>query len=141
MEKWLLYAVGSMFFAGVTAVIAKLGLAGISAELGLAVRTLGVFCLIMVFSAMVVPRAEAGALTSANFFWLGLSAVTTAASWVFYYKAIKLGDVSTVALIDKGSVVVAVLLAALVLKETLTVNKLVGGAMMVAGLFVIARDA
>lgn len=141
MEKWILYALASMFFAGVTAVIAKLGLAGISAELGLAIRTLFVFALIVVFTAAVVPRSEVSALTSSNFFWLGLSALATALSWVFYYKAIKLGDVSTVALIDKGSVVVAMLLAVLVLKETLTVSKLVGGAMMVAGLFVIARDA
>ncbi len=130
-----------MFFAGFTAVIAKLGLAGISAELGLAIRTLGVFLLIISVSFIVVPRAELGALTPYNFAWLGLSAVTTAASWLLYYKAIKLGDVSTVALIDKGSVAVSVLLAVLVLKETLTLNKLVGGAMMVAGLFVIARDA
>jgi len=141
MEKWLWYALASMFFAGMTAVITKLGLGGISGELGLAVRTCFVFALIVAFSVAVIPSSEVRTLTADNFIWLGASAVTTALSWVFYYKAIKLGDVSTVALIDKGSVVVALLLAVLVLKETLTVGKLVGGAMMMAGLFVIARDA
>ena len=68
-----------------------------------------------------------------------LSGVTTALSWVFYYKAIKMGEVSTVALIDKGSVVVALVLAVLLLGETLTWPKVAGGALIVAGLFVIAR--
>ena len=141
MEKWIVYALGSMVFAGLTSVIAKLGLAGISGELGLAVRTVGVFCLIALFSVVVIPKSDVATLTSHNVLWLGLSAITTSISWVLYYKAIKMGSVSTVALIDKGSVVIAVLLAALVLKETLTLNKLAGGAMIIAGIFVIARDA
>lgn len=141
MEKWIVYAFVSMLFAGATSVIAKLGLTGISAELGLAVRTCFVFALIMLFSALAIPRSQIGALTANNYIWLGLSGVTTAASWIFYYKAIKLGEVSTVALIDKGSAVIALLLAVVVLKESLTLNKLAGGALMMAGLFVIARDS
>jgi transporter family protein len=65
--------------------------------------------------------------------------VTTTISWIFYYKAIKLGEVSTVALIDKGSVVVAVLLAFWFLHEAVTVPKLVGAALIASGLIVIAR--
>jgi transporter family protein len=78
-------------------------------------------------------------LTRENYLWLGLSGVTTAVSWVFYYKAIKDGEVSTVALIDKGSMVVAVLLAFLILKEQITLRTIAGAALMVAGLIVIAR--
>lgn len=74
-----------------------------------------------------------------NLLWLGVSGVTTACSWVFYYKAIKLGEVSTVALIDKGSVVVALLLAFWLLNEALTPAKLIGGGLMVAGLIIIAK--
>jgi transporter family protein len=139
LEKWVLYAIVSMTFAGFTSVIAKLGLAGISGDLGLAVRTCFVFVFVLVFASVVVPVEQLRSLTWRNVMWLGLSGVTTAGSWIFYYKAIKLGEVSTVALIDKASVVVALLLAWLLLGESLTPAKLIGGAMMLGGLLVIAR--
>jgi len=139
MDKWVGYAFISMLFAGVTSVIAKLGLAGISADLGLAIRTCFVFVLVLMFAGAVVPPSEIRTVTWPNIAWLGLSGLTTAVSWVFYYKAIKLGDVSTVALIDKGSVVVALVLAFWILHEAITPAKLAGGALIIAGLFVIAR--
>lgn len=139
MEKWSLYALISMVFAGFTSVIATLGLSGISGDLGLAVRTCFVFAFVLMFAAVVVPADQIRALTWRNALWLGLSGVTTAGSWIFYYKAIKLGEVSTVALIDKGSVVVALLLAWLLLGETLSPAKVIGGSMMVGGLLIIAR--
>lgn len=139
MDRWIIYAFASMAFAGFTSVIAKLGLAGISGDLGLTIRTCFVFVFILLFAAVVVPVDELHSLGPKNLLWLGASAVTTAASWIFYYKAIKLGDVSTVALIDKGSVVIALFLSAWVLGEAITAPKLIGGALIVAGLFVIAR--
>jgi transporter family protein len=139
MEKWVTYAFISMVFAGFTSVIAKLGLAGISGDLGLAIRTCFVFIFVLLFASVVVPPTELHAITPRNLMWLGLSGVTTALSWVFYYRAIKLGEVSSVALIDKGSVVVALALAWVVLGETLTVAKSLGGALIVLGLVVIAR--
>lgn len=139
MERWVLYAFLSMFFAGFTSVIAKMGLSGISGDLGLAVRTCFVFVFVLMFAAVVVPVDQVKTLTGSNLLWLGLSGVTTAFSWVFYYKAIKMGEVSTVALIDKGSVVVALILAAVILHEVLTPAKLIGCALIVAGLLVIAR--
>jgi transporter family protein len=139
MERWIVYAFASMAFAGFTSVIAKLGLAGISGDLGLAVRTCFVFVFVLVFAGVVVPASELQALGWKNLAWLGVSGLTTAASWVFYYKAIKAGDVSTVALIDKGSVVIALLLSVWILHETLTAAKLAGCALIVAGLLVIAR--
>jgi len=139
MKPWIIYALISMVFAGFTSVIAKLGLAGISGELGLAVRTCFVFVLVLVFAILTVPASQLSVLSRGNYLWLGLSGVTTALSWVFYYKAIKNGEVSTVALIDKGSMVVAVLLAALILKEQITARTLTGAAIIVVGLLVIAR--
>lgn len=139
MKPWVLYALISMVFAGLTSVIAKPGLSGISSELGLTIRTGFVFVFVIGFAAMVVPSGQFAALERSNYLWLGLSGLTTAVSWVFYYKAIKDGEVSTVALIDKGSVVVSVVLAALFLREQITVRTLVGGSLMIAGLLVIAR--
>ncbi|WP_371928560.1 EamA family transporter [Pseudomonas sp. SLFW] len=78
-------------------------------------------------------------ITSRNLTWLGLSGVTTALSWIFYYKALKAGDVATVALIDKGSVIVAMLLAGLVLREIITLRMITGAGLIVAGLLVIAK--
>ena len=138
MERWIAFALLSMLFAGGTAVVAKLGLAGISAELGLAVRTSFVFVFMLIFAAFVVPFAEVQTLTWTNLLGLGLSAVTTAASWVFYYKAIHEGEVSTVAIIDKGSFLIALALAWLLLGEAITFRTAVGAALVLAGLLVVA---
>lgn len=139
MERWVVYAFISMFFAGFTSVIAKQGLAGISGELGLAIRTIFVFVLVLGFAAYAVPTEAWRNVSKTNLLWLGLSGVTTTLSWVFYYKALKIGDVATVALIDKGSVVIAMLMAWLLLKEVITLRMLFGAALILAGLFVIAK--
>lgn len=139
MEKWILYAVISAVFAGFTSVIAKMGLTGISGELGLFVRTCFVFVFVILFAAASVPRSELATLARSNLFWLGLSGVTTSLSWIMYYKALKLGEVSTIALIDKGSFLVAVVLAWVLLKEQITARILVGSGLVLSGLVIVSR--
>ena len=139
MERWVIYAFLSMFFAGFTAVIAKQGMVGISSELGLTVRTLFVVVFVLLFAVWAVSPAEFSGLRKDNYVWLGASGIATALSWVFYYKALKVGDVATVALIDKGSVLVAILLAWLILKEAITLRTLFGAGLVVLGLLVIAK--
>ncbi|MCX6935889.1 MAG: EamA family transporter [Verrucomicrobia bacterium] len=139
MKTWIAYAIVSMIFAGLTSVIAKLGLSGISGEMGLTIRTCFVFFFVLVFSVFAISPAQFSGLSRANFLWLGLSGVTTTLSWIFYYKALKDGEVSTIALIDKGSVVVAILLAIFILKEQITVKTVLGAACMVAGILIIAK--
>jgi bacterial/archaeal transporter family protein len=80
MERWVLYAIISMLFAGFTAVVAKQGLAGISAELGLTVRTIFVCIFVLIFAALSVAPAEIKSLQKDNYVWLTLSAVATAGS-------------------------------------------------------------
>jgi bacterial/archaeal transporter family protein len=128
-----------MLFAGLTSVIAKLGLAGISGELGLTIRTLFVTVFIGLFALCYLPLQEWAGVGKTNLLWLGVSGLTTTLSWIFYYKALKLGNVATVALIDKGSVVVAIFLAWLVLKETITFRIMLGAALIVAGLVVMIK--
>lgn len=140
MERWILYAIISAVFAGFTSVIAKQGLAGISAELGLTIRTLFVCVFVLVFAAMAVNPAELKTLQKANYIWLALSGIATAGSWIFYYKALKVGDVATVALIDKGSVIIAILLAWWFLKEAITLRVLCGAILVIAGLIVISKN-
>lgn len=139
MERWVLYAIISACFAGFTSVVAKQGLVGISAELGLILRTLFVCAFVLIFAVLAVPPSEIKSLQKVNYIWLGLSGMTTAGSWIFYYKALKIGDVATVALIDKGSVVIAILLAWFLLKEAITLRILLGALLIIAGLFVIAK--
>lgn len=128
-----------MFLAGLTAVIAKKGLDGISGDLGLTVRTLFVFLFTLIFAMIGVPLKDWKLLSTSNWLWLAGSALTTTLSWIFYYKGIKIGEVSTVALIDKGSVAVAVLLAIWLLNEPLTASKAVGALVIVLGLIIVAR--
>ncbi len=139
MERWVIYAFISMFFAGFTSVVAKQGLVGISAELGLTLRTIFVCVFVLIFAMLAVDSAEIKSLQKVNYIWLALSGITTAVSWVFYYKALKIGDVATVALIDKGSVVIAIILAWVLLKEVITLRMMMGAAFIVLGLLVIAK--
>lgn len=139
MERWIIFAIISACFAGFTSVIAKQGLVGISSELGLTIRTLFVCGFVLLFAFFSSTSMDFKALQKVNYIWLGLSALTTTGSWIFYYKALKLGDVATVALIDKGSVIVAILLAWWLLKEEITWRIACGTILIVAGLVVISR--
>lgn len=139
MDRWVLHAIISACFAGLTSVVAKQGLVGISAELGLTLRTIFVCMFVLLFALFAVAPAEIKSLQKANYIWLGLSAMSTAGSWIFYYKALKIGNVATIALIDKGSVIVAILLAWWLLKEAITWRVACGALLIVAGLVVIAK--
>lgn len=139
MQRWMLYAFFSACFAGLTAVIAKQGLVGISAELGLTIRTLFVCVFVVMFALIAVPLNEFKLLQKMNYVWLGLSGLATAGSWIFYYKALKEGDIATVALIDKTSVIIATLLAWWFLKEAITLRITLGAFLIVSGLIVIAK--
>lgn len=139
MKPWILFALISMFFAGVTSVLAKAGLRGISGELGLVLRTAFVLVFVLALALPAVGREEWAVLDRRNLLWLAASAATTALSWLFYYKALRDGEVSTIVLIDKGSVIVALALAWLALGESFTPVKLAGALLVAAGVLVIAR--
>ncbi|MEW4488402.1 EamA family transporter [Thalassoglobus sp. JC818] len=137
MDRWVVDAILAMLFAGVTAVIAKQGLEGISSELGLVVRTLFVLVFVISIWFLRVPVRDVKSITWSHVSWLGFSAVTTALSWHFYYRAIQDGKVSTVAVIDKGSFIVAVLLAWMILGEHVSVQTMIGTTLIFAGLVIV----
>ncbi|HAF01741.1 MAG TPA: hypothetical protein DCO68_01870 [Methylophilaceae bacterium] len=139
MQRWMIYAFLSACFAGFTSVIAKQGLAGISSELGLFIRTLFVCAFVILFALIAVPSTEFKTLQKINLIWLGLSGLATAGSWIFYYKALKEGDVATVALVDKSSVLIAILLAWWLLKEVITMRVLMGALCIMIGLLIISK--
>jgi bacterial/archaeal transporter family protein len=138
MQNWIVLAILSMFFAGLTSVIAKFGLKGISADLGLAVRTVIVFIFVTLNFFVWQNVKQIGQLTKSNLLFLGISGITTSLSWIFYYRAIKIGNVSQVALIDKGSILITLLLSFTLLKEPVTPKIMVGAGFILAGLIVLA---
>jgi transporter family protein len=141
MERWILYALLSTLFAGMTSVIAKFGLRDIGSEAGLAVRTSIVFMIVLLNAFVGGNLREISSVlitTPAAIVYLCVSGVTTSLSWIFYYHAIKHGDVSIVASIDKASIVIVLLLSFLVLKEPITPKIFVGCCLIVAGVAVLA---
>lgn len=135
---WRIWALGSAVFAALTAILAKVGVAGVPSNLATAVRT-GV---VLVFSwALVAGTGEAGRLrefSPRTWLFLGLSGLATGLSWLCYFRALQLGDASRVAPVDKLSVVLTIALAALLLGERLTWHEWVGGGLILAGAVVIA---
>lgn len=139
MPQWMKFAFISMFFAGFTSVIARHGMRDVSGELAIFIRTVFVFIFISIISLITISGGEFSQLRAWNLLWFGLSGLTTSLSWYFYYRALKQGDVASVALIDKGSILIAMLLAWLLLREQITPRMLAGAGLIISGLIVISR--
>ena len=106
-----------MVFAVLTSVIAKAGLKNVSSDTGLAIRTSFVFLFVWLNMVIFNQIKDFTNLTTKDVLFLGVSAATTTLSWIFYYKAIKIGNVSEVALIDKASILITLFLSFLLLQE------------------------
>ncbi len=136
--NWIHWSLLSAFFAGVTAVLAKAGVTGVDSNLATAVRT----CVILVFVwAIALVTANPAAMrdfSGRTWLFLTLSGVATGLSWLCYFRALQLGDASQVAPVDKLGVVFVLILAAVFLKEKLTLQHLAGGSLIVAGAVVLA---
>ena len=137
MQQWMIYAILSMLFAGVTSVLAKYGLQNVSADFGLAIRTSVIFIIILIINMVGDKYKQYAQLTSLQAALLIASGVTTTLSWLFYYRAMKDGPVSYVAAIDKASILITLVLSFVLLKEPLTAKVLLGGALIFAGMIVL----
>jgi len=134
---WVIYALLSAFFAALTAIFAKIGVQSINSNLATAIRT--VVVLILIWS-IVLFRGEAKDLASISKYsltFLILSGFATGFSWIFYFKAIQMGNVSQVALIDKLSVVLTLILAAVFLGEPFTPKVIAAMVLIVSGVIVL----
>lgn len=138
MHTWKLFAIASAFFAGLTAVFGKLGVAGLNSNLATLIRTI---VILFITIAVVTVRNEwqwpRGTETRPVLFLL-LSGVATGLSWLFYYRALQIAPASLVAPIDKMSVVFAIALAVVFLGEPVTAKLLTGAVLIVAGGLVLA---
>jgi transporter family protein len=137
LPSWLVYALLSALFAALTAIFAKLGLKNVNSDLATAIRTVVILFITWGLVFFRGSSSELPGLSRNNWLFLILSAIATGMSWLFYYRALQLGRVSEVSAIDKGSIVFTILLSFVFLKEPLTPRILIGGGLIVAGMWVM----
>lgn len=133
MWTWLLYALLSAVFAALTTILAKMGIQDVNSHLATAIRTIVV--LVLSWGMVFLTGAQTGLRTVSGRSWLFLilSGVATGLSWLCYYRAVQLGDVSKVVPVDKLSVVITLVLAVIILKEEWSAKSVIGGLLLTAG--------
>ena len=137
---WFVWALGSAFFAALTAILAKIGVAGVDANLATAVRTSVVVVFTWLLASFTHQPGALHAFTGRTWLFLALSGIATGLSWLCYFHALAVGPASRVAPIDKLSVALVIVLSALFLGEGLTWSKGIGGLLIVAGAITIALE-
>ena len=134
---WAIYALLSAVFAALTSILAKIGITGVNSTLATAIRTAVV--LIMAWGMVFITGTQNGIkdIGQKSWLFLVLSGLATGASWLCYYKALEMGEVSKVAPIDKLSIVFTLILAFVFLHETASVKSIIGGILIAAGTLVM----
>ncbi len=135
--NWITYAVLSAFFASLVAIFGKIGIKGVDSNLAVAIRTI----IIVVFAWSIVLMqgnwADMFKISKFSYTFIFLSAIATGLSWLFYFKALQLGEVSRVAPIDKLSIVLTIMLAFVFLAEKPSLGNVLGATLVTAGVFTI----
>ena len=134
---WIVYAILSAVFASLTAILSKIGMAGINSNLATAIRTVVVLFMAWALVFITGQHNNLGSLTKQNWIFLILSGIATGLSWLCYFQALQIGEASVVVPIDKFSVVITMVLAFLFLGEKLDLQKLVGGGLIAMGTLVL----
>ena len=140
MDMWKYYAILSAVFAALTAIFAKIGIKNVDSNLATAIRTCVILFItwgLVFFSNSISGVKE---LTKTNWLFLILSGIATGLSWLFYFRALQLGEASKVAPIDKLSVIFTLFLSFIILKETISWKVLLGGLLITGGSLIILMD-
>ena len=134
---WIIFAILSAIFAALTSILAKIGIEGVNSNLATAVRTIVV--VLMAWFMVFITGNQNGIVDISKKSWifLILSGLATGASWLCYYKALQLGEVSKVVPIDKLSIVITIVLAFIFLGEQITLKTLIGCCLIVTGTFIM----
>ena len=134
---WAIFAILSAIFAALTSILAKVGIEGVNSNLATAVRTIVV--VLMAWFMVFATGNQNGIvdISKKNWIFLILSGLATGASWLCYYKALQLGEVSKVVPIDKLSIVITIILAFIFLGEQITLKTLIGCCLIIVGTFVM----
>jgi len=134
---WWTYALLSAAFAALTALLAKIGVKGVDSNVATAVRTVVILILAWVVVAVQGNLSAVAAIPRLSLTFLVLSGFATGASWLFYFKALQAGTASLVSAVDKSSLALTIILAALFLGESLTLKTALGCSLIIAGTAVI----
>ena len=134
---WVIYALLAAVFAAATSILAKIGLEGVNANLGTAIRT--VVVLVMAWGIVFITGVQRGIpdISTRSWVFLVLSGLATGASWLFFFRALQIGDASRVVPVDKFSVVIVMVMAFMFLGETVTTKGIIGGLLITAGTLVL----
>lgn len=136
--RWIFWAILSAFFAGLTAMLAKVGVAGVDPNLATAIRTGVILIFTWLLAAAHTPLRDIGSLVPRTWLFLTLSGLATGLSWLCYFRALQLGPASRVAPLDKLSVVFAIVFAAMFLHERLSWIQCAGGTLICLGAILLA---
>ena len=138
MQSWFLFAVLSAVFAALTSILAKIGISNVDSNLATAIRTV----VITIFAwGIVIAQGltkNLGNLSKNTWIFLILSGIATGLSWLFYFRALQIGEASKVVPVDKLSLVLAVILAAIVLHEKITLATAIGTVLIASGVILMA---
>lgn len=134
---WFFYAILSAVFAALTSILAKMGMGGISSNLATAIRTSVV--VFMAWGMVFITKSgnQIGNIPGREWLFLILSGLATGASWLCYYKALQIGEVSKVVPVDKFSIVLTLIFAFLFLKEVATLKVIIGAIFIMIGTFIM----
>lgn len=135
---WFFWALLSAIFAALTAIFAKVGIQNIDSDLATLIRTAIIFLLLSLYVWGIGKWSNPLTLTSRTWFFLGLSGLTTGASWLCYFKALQIGEASQVAPIDKFSIVLVVIFACLFLGERPSPREWIGIGLIASGVLTLA---
>ena len=138
MTGWLPFALGSAFFAALTAILGKVGVSEVNSDFATFIRTIVILVVTILIVSMRGEWQRIDSVPMKSLVFLGFSGVATGLSWLCYYRALQLGPASKVAPVDKLSVAFVILLSVFLLKESLTWKAALGGVLVVAGSLVLA---
>lgn len=134
---WIIYALLSALFAAFTSILAKLGIENVNSNLATAIRTVVVLVMAWGIVFMTGKQNEVSGITQKSWLFLILSGCATGLSWLFYYKALQIGEASKVVPVDKFSVVISIVLAFFILGEAVTAKTVAGGILITLGTLVL----
>ena len=137
-SNWFLWAIGSAIFAALTAILAKVGVQGVDADLATLLRTIVIFTILVAWVYVTGKWSNPFALSPRSLVFLVLSGLATGASWLCYFRALKIGAASKVAPVDKLSLVLVAIFAFIFLHERPSVREWSGIALVAAGVLMLA---
>ena len=135
--QWVVYALLSAFFAAMTSILAKIGIDSVNSNLATAIRTVVVLFVAWGIVFLTGKQHELAAVSQKSWLFLVLSGCATGLSWLFYFKALQIGEASKVMPVDKFSVVIGIVLAFFVLGEAVSLKTAAGGLLITIGTLVL----